>query len=366
MRLYFAAAFGNNYDRLVANRGVRNILLTFANPAEWEKALKVLPEVKGRFNLMVDSGAFSIWNRKSEKDLPTFDTWLKWIKTFVPEVRPFVREVVAVSFDTLPGRVHETPTPEQARASGEQSFADWRRAEAEGVSCIPVFHQHEPWDILERYLEHTNYLGLSPANDATADARQEWLVTEALPRLRESPRTKVHLFGFTAPSGLTVVPAYSADSSAVYNFTKYRVRPRARLLDDPGDGREDKFYQGRDFAWHWDDTRGVRDGIEMFLKLERDVTALWANRGVLWPLEEADSDVQHVNPDLLREAPWRGSFRMDNLRYIGLVRSIERYGCYLPLIVRELDDGALELVDGHKRRSIAQGVPLSEIGRAHV
>lgn len=364
MRLYFAGAFGPYYEYIVPHPGARNVLLTYASEAEWKLSLDALPKYHGRLNLMVDSGAFSIWNQRTMTERPTFKTWLEWIKWYAPAVRPHVRDLTIVTFDTLPGEVGKKPLPHEARASAERSFADWREAVESGINCIPVFHQYEPWDVLDRYLDHTSYLGLSPANDAPTRARVEWLRTQAFPRLRTSPRTRVHLFGFTAPKALTSVAAYSADSSAVYVFGKYRNRYRLRMLEDPGPNPDRRYHATTHFAYYRTPRIAVKEGVELFLQLQRDVTRVWEQRGVVWPLDSTESEsedgVLHLNPDVLRDAPWH-AFRMDNERYVGLITSMNRYGCYLPLVVRELEPGTYELVDGHTRKQIARGLPLATV-----
>ncbi|SRR6266568_154740 len=248
MRVYLAGAFGQ-WNRIMAYAAVQNVLLTFADPAQWRRALRELPKHPGRFHLMVDSGAFSIW--ESGQKL-AFTDWLQWIPTFAQQVRPHVADLALVGFDVIPKWTSTHPDLSAARTAAEASYTNWRTAEDAGVRCIPTFHQYEPWDVLDRYVQGTDYVALSPRLKTTTPGALRWL-REAWGHL--APTTRVHILGLASRAVLVEFPAYSVDSRG---YMRYAL-------------------QGGDDSWS-----AMELGIEKTLRDEQRATALWRLRGIEW------------------------------------------------------------------------------------
>jgi len=59
-----------------------------------------------------------------------------------------------------------------------------------------------------------------------------------------------------------------------------------------------------------------------------------------------------VNPALLQANPWNSN-RVDEENQAKLDKSIERLGNFKPILVRELEDGSLQIIGGHHRKDSA-------------
>ncbi len=274
MNLYFAAPFSSYFDQ-VASTSADKILLTYATQGETKKALKLLPQHAGRFKLMVDSGAFSVW--MSGRYIPVWDyEW--YIKHNAPKLEKWVDELTIVGLDVLPGEFGRRPTEKEAVESAWASYSNWQRMKRAGFKTVPVFHQFEPWDMLKRYCDETDYIGLSPANDQPLGRRLNWL---QIAWKYLAPETRVHLFGMVATRVLTTVPTYSADSSSWKAFGKFRRLPETSILPFIDRGKRIEEI-GAEWRYFWPERHGVRVTIDEYLHLERVVTELWLRRGVRW------------------------------------------------------------------------------------
>ena len=66
---------------------------------------------------------------------------------------------------------------------------------------MPVFHQNDKFEWLERYLNYgVEYLGISPANDKSSSSRMMWL-NECMKYICDKkgfPKVKIHGFAVTS------------------------------------------------------------------------------------------------------------------------------------------------------------------------
>lgn len=70
--------------------------------------------------------------------------------------------------------------------------------------------------------------------------------------------------------------------------------------------------------------------------------------------------IEYVSPDLLEPNPWNSNYvSPDNERK--LRQSVERFGVYKPVVVRQLEDGTLQILGGHHRARVAQDMGMSVI-----
>ena len=149
---------------------------------------------KPKVRLLLDSGAFSAWNRKVQIDLHEY---MRFIKEHLDLVDCYV------SLDVI-GR------------SASQSYENQQIMKAEGLEPIPVFHQGERFKWLERYLENgEKYIGIATHKDSPPAEQRKWL-DSAFTRLTDSkgrPYRKVHGFGITSFDHLVRYPWYSTDST---------------------------------------------------------------------------------------------------------------------------------------------------------
>lgn len=145
--------------------------------------------------LMLDSGAFSVWSKGSVIDLKEYRAFC----CRFPDISYYV------SLDVIPGVIREkrSLTKVSIEASCQQSWKNYqsmlKKLPIEKV--IPVFHQNDGIQWLERYLAFgTPYIGISPANDCTTREKIRWLKT-LKPYLFDSdgkPVVKTHGFAVTS------------------------------------------------------------------------------------------------------------------------------------------------------------------------
>lgn len=134
--------------------------------------------------LMLDSGAFSAWKSGATIDMPAL----------VAEARrPCWREVVTLDVIGNPDASHRNAL------AMRQSV---------GAHVMPVFHYGEPIDLLARYCEAFDYVGLSCRFGESYPESMRWL---ARCFAKHYPH-RFHSFGCMYFPALRELPFYSADS----------------------------------------------------------------------------------------------------------------------------------------------------------
>ena len=161
-----------------------------------------------------DSGAFSVHTGKCKV---TQDDYIEYINSIADDID------VCAQLDTIPGTYRQPKTDKDYIVSAEKSWENFLYMR-ERVTCpekvMPVFHMGENSKYLERMLEYTDesgrhldYIGLSPANDATVGERDTFLKDMYhVINTSSNPKVKTHIYGFTTLSVMAKYPAYSADS----------------------------------------------------------------------------------------------------------------------------------------------------------
>src|SRR5487761_2695056 len=159
-------------------------------------------------DLMLDSGAFTAWRKKSSVDL---EEYINYIRKNCEHID------IAVNLDVIPGEFGRVPEPAEVEASAQQGWNNMLTMEAEGIFPMPVFHMGESFKWLHRMIEHgSRYIGISPANDRTTNEKILWLdrVFVEIVDSKGWPVVKTHAFGVTSVPILFRYPWYSADSAA--------------------------------------------------------------------------------------------------------------------------------------------------------
>lgn len=180
--------------------------------------------------LVLDSGAFSAWNVGAQIDLDDYIAYIyrnmEWVSAYV-------------NLDVIPGQPGRTPTEAEVEESARASWANMEYMQGMGLDPIPVFHQGERFYWLERMFEaDIEYIGISPANDRSTEAKIEWLdrVFNYLCDDDGNAKVKTHAFGVTAIDIVSRYPWHTVDST-----TWLVAGSRFGLLRVP--------YMGRDGKW---------------------------------------------------------------------------------------------------------------------
>lgn len=171
-------------------------------------------------SLMLDSGAFAVWNRGVDINL----------KKYIRFCLDHPKTDYFVNLDVIPGLPNKSETKtksavEEACQKGWQNYKNLIK-EVPKEKVIPVFHQGDDIKWLHKYMEDgAKYIGISPANDRTVYQKKTWL-TRGYGLFGESPRkvvldgagrqlVKTHGFAVTALSLMhpDVFPWTSVDSA---------------------------------------------------------------------------------------------------------------------------------------------------------
>ena len=134
--------------------------------------------------LMLDSGAFSVWNSGGSVDLEALTR-----ESLMP------RWTESVSLDAI--------------GDWQGSKANAIKMRALGSPAMPVFHVGDPWELLDFYCEHWPKVGLGGMVGAPKKQVGNWLASVFA---RAWPH-RFHSFGMTDPNVLLRFPFHSADSS---------------------------------------------------------------------------------------------------------------------------------------------------------
>lgn len=145
--------------------------------------------------LLLDSGAFSVWNRGATIDL---DAYIQFCIDH-PTVSYFV------NLDVIPGKPGDVKSLTKDAIEGAAQ-AGWdnyqkmlRRLPIEKV--VPVFHQNDGFHWLEKYLDFgTPYIGISPANDRSTSQRLVWMEQVKKWVVNSAGQSIVKMHGFAVTS----------------------------------------------------------------------------------------------------------------------------------------------------------------------
>lgn len=164
--------------------------------------------------LFCDSGAFSVHTGKASV---TQDEYIEYVNSIIDDVDVFAQ------LDTIPGTFGQPKSQEDYVKSAEDSWTNFiymRNKVKDKHKIMPVFHFGEDTKYLKRMLDYVDddgdkldYIGLSPANDASVKDRMKYLQNMYdIIRDSSNPSVKTHVYGFTSLTAMSKFPCYSADS----------------------------------------------------------------------------------------------------------------------------------------------------------
>jgi len=215
-RIHFA---GINTTPLASATEGRDILVSYADvirqPGWWERELKPRLEAGRYRSVILDSGAFTVISQGIVIDVESY-------AAFAAEHQDLFD--VVVGLDDIAGDLGTT----------------WRNQatlEAAGVEALPVFHQDEPWEVLEAYAERYDYIGVGFARReggrlAHGQKENAAFLREFFSRVGD--RAKVHGFAMTRWAGKGW-PFFSVDSTTwIAEFRALRKQePCDAKIDEP-------------------------------------------------------------------------------------------------------------------------------------
>lgn len=190
-----------------------DILITQLDRSAIKKAIEWKKDGFCRW-LFIDSGAFSVHTGKANTTVDEYLDYLNSIDEYID---------VCAQLDTIPGTFGQPKSKEDYEESARKSWDNFLYMRTKMKSpnkLMPVFHFGEDFSALENMLtwrdENGNlldYIGISPANDASQDDKNAYLQNVADVIARScNPNVKTHLYGMTSLDALSKYPCYSADS----------------------------------------------------------------------------------------------------------------------------------------------------------
>jgi hypothetical protein len=201
MRVFFATTAKPQLQVLIDN-GAKNILI-----AQQHRRLIDIVKDNPSVNLIVDSGAYTVWTKGMSIDLKEYSSYCKWLQE-----NNNLNSLTIVNVDVIPGRFGTTPTREDTEKSSIQGFENYYYMKKQGVkNVMHIFHQGEDFKWLDELMKTSEeYVGISPRNDLGAKKRLQWL-KKVFSIVRDKKKT--HGFGITQVNALKQIPFFSADSS---------------------------------------------------------------------------------------------------------------------------------------------------------
>lgn len=164
--------------------------------------------------LFIDSGAFSVHTGKANTTADEYIEYINSIDEFVD---------VCAQLDTIPGKFGQPKSKRDYEESAKKSWDNFLYMRSKVKSphkVMPVFHFGEDFSALQNMLDwvdengnHLDYIGISPANDASQEDKNAYLQNVAdVIKASCNPSVRTHLYGMTSLDALSKYPCYSADS----------------------------------------------------------------------------------------------------------------------------------------------------------
>lgn len=291
MNIYLATNSTRIHVGLMRRCEPRNMLISY----HYFKDIMMFEDFTGGWypeNLIIDSGAFSVWTAKGVIDIDKYIAYCKDVKKAVEDHNNTVSidkqtNVYFVNLDVLPGNFGIYPTKHQREESASKGWTNMEYMEMHGIKVIHVFHQHEDFEILKRLMKVQEYIGISPANDESQKSKNEWMA-----KCFSIVKTNVKCHGFAVTSVPTLLkfPFFSADSSSWVQGAKYAAIPTFKNGKMNSIRYKDKANLSELSQRSETDTLSMLEsyhprmeaGIRAYVDAEKFVTSVWDKRGIKW------------------------------------------------------------------------------------
>lgn len=180
-----------------------------------------LEPAENKVKLFLDSGVFSAWSRK---DVPDLDPAIKDKVKRVLNVKNYAKFIkrhehlleACATMDEIPGVFGTRRTQKQVEQSAKKSYDNQQELKSLGCKPVPIFHQGESFEWLERYVKDGEpYVGIATIKDTTAAEQSAWLdrAFSVITDSKGRPFVKTHGFGITNISLLWRYPWFTVDST---------------------------------------------------------------------------------------------------------------------------------------------------------
>lgn len=256
MKYYFSYA-NSQILRIAQEEGARRLLYTYnLTIDEVFKKINDKPEL----DVMLDSGAFTVWQTARREGRADEKIDVEAYKDFCLSCPP---HWFFVNVDVIP---KTGSTPAEIQKCIDEGYENYLYLNEHLPNVLPVYHYGEDIKVLKRFEEHTDYVAISPANDTSEKVKRRFLtmIYSQWDRNRVVGRTKYHALGYSSKKGLLDFPLFSCDSIS-YKRLQLGVNGKKRPL-----------------LYNTNLNIIQRHKVREFLKLEKFVTHVWRDRGVIY------------------------------------------------------------------------------------
>ena len=265
MKYYLTESFSNSFykDVLIETGGTGNLLCSYASNKNIKVALDFLKDFPKDIELIIDSGAFSVWNSGRSMNRGDLLKFYQAIKAIRPNTN-------FINLDVIPGSKGKKPTTKQSKDACEAGWQNFLWFKKQGFTTLPVFHEDDDWDYLYKMMKETDFICISPANDSTTTTRMKWL-DKVYSILKADYKT--HGLAATALPLLKRYPFYSVDSinwksACMFAHSKSDNGNKQQVSQLSRDKKLRKVVLARE--------------VRYYKQLQDDITNLWEKRGVKW------------------------------------------------------------------------------------
>lgn len=272
MRIIFSAVKKNELlDWLITN-GAKSFLFSYEDKKVFQQVEHLATYTDEKFLILIDSGAFSAWNRGLVIDINHYVEFIEKIKKINT-----IHDIYFINLDVIPHVKGTKPTQEQIKIACEKGIENYHYIKSKGHSTIHTFHQFEDFKYLHQIAKECNdfnYIGISPANDQSVESRNEWL-GKVFSEIKDTVRT--HVLGLTAKDSLERFPCYSADSSSWINVGRF-----GELFDYHELEKIPKKNLTRNNCLYYDPATDFYEAFKYYINLEKHISNIWKARGINW------------------------------------------------------------------------------------
>lgn len=192
-----------------------NQLKSYVNDLETIKYLaKRKRDGTWKGKLMIDSGAFTLFKQGGSV----------WVDEYIQFLNSYDDVIdYCIQLDSIPGKWGGTPTAEDVKNSTIKTFENYEYMITKLNSpdkLLPVFHQHEDFSFLRKYLDFEyngkkiGYMCISGDKQKASKFRKDWY-TKVFSIIRNSnnPKIKTHCLGSATISDMEDYPFNSSDAT---------------------------------------------------------------------------------------------------------------------------------------------------------
>ncbi|MCD0159815.1 hypothetical protein IHN63_00690 [Deinococcus sp. 6YEL10] len=199
MRTYLVLAGGHDV-RAFSQSLHHRVLVSFAFPKTYRKLMRSRIGIEYPVSLIVDSGAFSIFNNKRINHKIGVDDYLAWMREVRPELEARFVDVRFINFDVI--------------GDHEASHRNFRMLCDAGQPVAPVVHYGSTDEQIEEVMSAAPFVaigGLVPLSGRKSLIRP---FLDRCVRIARPYRTEMHLLGVMRPWVFEEYPQlFSCDSS---------------------------------------------------------------------------------------------------------------------------------------------------------